>query len=483
MLEVTFHDGLKVIVRLPYPCTTPRKYGVASEVATMEFLRDHDVPVPKILNWSSSTNSLGSEFILMEEFSGRLLSETWYIMTDEERRGIIKKVVDIESTLFKIRLPAYGSLYLKGYLDRGVRSVDIIKDHGSNNPARFCIGPSTEQLWWHQKRDELSINRGPCKLPCKCIIVSTHQLILGRTTEEVLKSAGDCEKLWLQKFGEMRYPKEVLYRESYDGEKVDPRIQIEHLSDYLKLTPYLVPKEEELNIPTIRHPDLSPSNIFVSASGEITGIIDWQHTAILPKFLQAKAPKCLQNDTDTSESFRRLELAKESLYVGSTEKHKEEERCQRREAYRFNAANIDELDNAHFSTTEKRCLSLRKQIYDIASRPWEGDNTSLQAHLITTLAEWPEIASPGDEPPIRYSEEEIEECLDGNAKQTSADKKAQLVRHFIGCDDNGLVSAEDYQNATRRARMAKKILMEGINSEEKKRQFRKLWPYRTRNRK
>ncbi|EPE25063.1 Protein kinase-like (PK-like) [Glarea lozoyensis ATCC 20868] len=463
MLEVTFLDGLKVIVRLPYPCTTPRKYGVASEVATMEFLRDYDVPIPKILAWSSSNNLVGSEFILMEGVSGKLLSETWYVMTDEEKRGIIKKVVDIESTLFKIRLPAHGSLYLQGYLDRGVRTVDIPNDHGSNNPARFCIGPSTEQPWWHQKRDELPVNRGPW-----------------RTAEEVLKSAGDREKLWLQRFGKMRYPKGALYREPYDGERVDPRVQIEHLSDYMKLAPYLVPKEEELNMPTIRHPGLSPSNIFVSESGEITGIIDWQHTTILPKFLQAKPSKCLQNDT--SEKFRRLDFAKDALYVGSTETQKEAERCQQREGFHLDPTNIDELDSAHFSTTEKRSLCLPKQIYDIASRPWEGDITSLQAHLIKALAEWSAIASPEDEPPIRYSEEEIKECLDGHAKQKRAGKRAQLVRDFIGCDVDGLVRTEDYQNALRRARMAKKILMEGSTGNERKKQFRKLWPYRTINR-
>ena len=39
IFEATFRDGLKVIARLPYPSTIPREFGVASEVATMEFLR------------------------------------------------------------------------------------------------------------------------------------------------------------------------------------------------------------------------------------------------------------------------------------------------------------------------------------------------------------------------------------------------------------------------------------------------------------
>lgn len=50
IFEATFRDGLTDIVRLPYPSTTPRKYGVASEVAMMEFLRIRGVPTPKVID-------------------------------------------------------------------------------------------------------------------------------------------------------------------------------------------------------------------------------------------------------------------------------------------------------------------------------------------------------------------------------------------------------------------------------------------------
>jgi len=71
---------------------------------------------------------------------------------------------------------------------------------------------------------------------------------------------------------------------------VDPKVQQDTLRKYLTVVPHLAPKPPELHLPTIRHPDLSPSNILVDDSGDITGIIDWQHTTILPLFLQAKIP-------------------------------------------------------------------------------------------------------------------------------------------------------------------------------------------------
>jgi len=46
IFEAVFEDGLAVIARLPYPCTIPRTFGIASEVATMQFLRQHGIPIP-----------------------------------------------------------------------------------------------------------------------------------------------------------------------------------------------------------------------------------------------------------------------------------------------------------------------------------------------------------------------------------------------------------------------------------------------------
>lgn len=147
IFEATFRDGLKVIARLPYPCTIPRKYGVASEVATMEFLRIHGIPVPKVLDWSSSaSNQLGLEYIIMERVPGRELADTWYTMTFEERMAIVRKIVDIERLLFGIEFPASGSLFFKDSLDPDVESMDMPEVKSLENTSRFCVGPSTEYL-------------------------------------------------------------------------------------------------------------------------------------------------------------------------------------------------------------------------------------------------------------------------------------------------------------------------------------------------
>jgi hypothetical protein len=86
-------------------------------------------------------------------------------MTLKERMAVIKKIVDIERLLFGIQFPASGSLFFKESLDPDVKSVDMPEDNSLKDVSRFCIGPSTEYLWWYQKRNELAVNRGPCEHP------------------------------------------------------------------------------------------------------------------------------------------------------------------------------------------------------------------------------------------------------------------------------------------------------------------------------
>lgn len=164
IFEATFQDEMNVIARLPYPSTVPREYGIVSEVATMEYLRLHSVPIPKVFAWSSSTdNPVRSEYIIMEKVQGKELEHTWYTMTAKEKRAIVEKIVDIEKTLFAIRFPASGSIYFKNSVGAQNTAIDLPLAANCGKTQRFCIGPSTEFLWWHQRRGQLAVNREPCK--------------------------------------------------------------------------------------------------------------------------------------------------------------------------------------------------------------------------------------------------------------------------------------------------------------------------------
>ena len=160
VFQALLKDGTKLIARIPYPCTIPRKYGVASEVATMEFLRSFGIPIPIVLGWSATAdNPLGCEYIVMERAEGRPLFDTWFSMTFKERMKIIPKIVDIERKLFDIKFPGYGSIYFQDSLRDDVYRIPISTN---NDTSTYCLGPSSEYLWWYQKREFYNADRGPC---------------------------------------------------------------------------------------------------------------------------------------------------------------------------------------------------------------------------------------------------------------------------------------------------------------------------------
>jgi hypothetical protein len=162
VFETVFSDGFAAITRLPYPCTIPRSFGIASEVATIQYLHLQGIPVPRLFGWATSAaNPVGSEYMIMAKVQGQDLEQSWYDMTFQDRISMMEKIVHVEKKLFNIRLPASGSIYHRSFLESQGISGAVILDTGSD-ADEFCIGPSVELLWWYNQRDELSVNRGPC---------------------------------------------------------------------------------------------------------------------------------------------------------------------------------------------------------------------------------------------------------------------------------------------------------------------------------
>ncbi|KKZ64555.1 hypothetical protein EMCG_01434 [[Emmonsia] crescens] len=463
VFDILFKDQRNVIVRLPYPCTNPGGYGVASEVATIEYLRLKGLPIPRVLSWSSTTsNSLGCEYIIMDKAQGKALEEIWYTMNREKRKLLVEKIVDIETVLFKIQLPANGSIYFKDSFPQDAKTVDLPDDN------RFCIGPSTEIWWWYHRRDELQVGRGPWT-----------------STLDMLTAIGQRELEWLQKFGKPRYPREPLYRELYGKKRVDPQGQIVNLQNYLKIAPYIVPAREDWNRPTIRHPDLSPSNIFIDEAGDnITSVIDWERTVVCPMFMQARVPAHFQNFGDeASESFQFPALPENFESLSESEKELEMERYRRRQLHYYYLGFTSRANQDLFRAMGTPSHTLRNQTIDAASHPWEGDSTSLKAQLINLSINWPEMNIPSHllpkpiEFPIKFREAEIKSTLAINEEQKSADAEMQVFRDHFNCNIDGWVPAEIYDEAKRKVDEMKAHMLQIAETEEERQDIDENWPF------
>jgi aminoglycoside phosphotransferase (APT) family kinase protein len=131
VFQISMRDGSQLVARIPYPTTAPKCFAVASEVATMDFLRSHGIPVPKVYAYSAtSDNAAEVEYIIMEMLEGRQIGDYWYSMTEEERLKITFQIARIEGRLFSIPLPASGSIYYSHDLEPSIQRLGL--------PDRSC---------------------------------------------------------------------------------------------------------------------------------------------------------------------------------------------------------------------------------------------------------------------------------------------------------------------------------------------------------
>ncbi|OJD21352.1 hypothetical protein ACJ73_07308 [Blastomyces percursus] len=139
VLQAIFNDDYTIIARLPYRITVPKHYAVASEAATLDFLRSQGIAVPKVLGYSSvKTNPISVEYLLLEKLDGTPLGDQWFTMDTTTRVRMMRQIVDLEEKLLNIPLPASGN--------------------------QIVVGPTAQFEWWYRERALLNVDRGPCVL-------------------------------------------------------------------------------------------------------------------------------------------------------------------------------------------------------------------------------------------------------------------------------------------------------------------------------
>lgn len=157
---ITMRDGFQLVARIPYPMTVPKQLVIASEVATIDFLRSHGMPVPKIYGYSTvAENSIGTEYVLMEFMRGTNVGDVWFTMTEKQRLKLVAEIADLEARMFAIDFPASGSLF---HAEDLAPELERLQLPSSGGGSPFCIGPDTTMSQWYGKRSSLSVKRGPC---------------------------------------------------------------------------------------------------------------------------------------------------------------------------------------------------------------------------------------------------------------------------------------------------------------------------------
>lgn len=298
---------------------------------------------------------------------------------------------------------------------------------------------------------------------------------------------------YLNKYGRPLLPFQRLYRELYNYQKVSPSEHVQNLEKYLQAIPHIIPHSDStLTRPTLRHPDLQPNNIFVSEDENlhITGLIDWQHSALLPLFLSCGIPDSLQNYGDSAtESLQLPVLPPNFDSLDESEQYNQVMLLRKRQLHVFYIAATEKFNPMHYNALAYDFSVLRRKLFEHASVPWEGDNITFKADLIKLSQNWSEMrtttttsssSNDAKQPPscpIQFSADEIKQSLHMHVEQLDSDQKLQACKDAIGMGSEGWVPIEEYENALQRTRLVKAGVLEAAEEEEDRRMIREHWMF------
>ncbi|KAF3899222.1 Mitochondria protein Fmp29 [Trichophyton interdigitale] len=449
---LTIDDGSEVVARIPTPIAGPRGLTTASEVATMRFLRETlHIPVPRVLAYSpTSDNPVGAEYILMERLRGEALGPKWLSLSKTDMVDLMTQIARIEKKIFDFKFPAYGSLYHRHDIPKESR-VDFEVDGGD-----FCIGPICKRQFWHGERADMELDRGPWTSPADCVSAPARRELACTST-----------------FGKPRPRRAFLLPTE---ENIDPREHISLLSQYLQVAPFLVPAQQEMATPILRHPDLSFPNILLTpGTNKIEGILDWQDASILPLFMQAGYPAFCEHNYFQVQSLKEPNLPNNYGELNDVDRMKADIKLQLEKANLYYYAATGLENDLHLRALRLPGLGMIQYLISHAGYPWDADLINFRAGLVGLTKIWDGMIS--DPCPISFSPDDEKAILNDATEWRECEEILLNIQENIGVDREGGTHPDDFEHAYE---MAQRLRLQiYANAEEKLRKlFWKSWIFK-----
>jgi hypothetical protein len=268
-------------------------------------------------------------------------------------------------------------------------------------------------------------------------------------------------------------------------QKVDPSSHVDTLEKYLQVCQHLVPSEDWLQKPVLRHPDLNPNNIFVTEECKIVSIIDWQHTTVLPLFLHAGIPASIQNYGDPDSEALIKPVAPPTIDEEDEEdRQKELELHRRRHAHFYYVGATATKLKVHFQAMMHEKGLFRKKIYQHAAEPWEGNSIPLKADIVQVVQGWSDIIKGenlGDQDvpscPLSLDEREADDVMAKMSEQETIDGRIEILQEAIGISSDGWVPHERYGGAVQQAQAMKAQALGYAEDDHEREMTRQHWPF------
>ncbi|KAI0781792.1 kinase-like domain-containing protein [Abortiporus biennis] len=450
LYRLGFDNGRELIFRVPFPIAGPSHLVTASEVATMEFMRETlGAPVPRVLAWSSNikANPVGSEFILMEKVPGESFALQWTTIcrekADQFSINLMDRFCELQARCADLAFSQIGSLYFKEDVDEELQDRPLFADSvimdGRLLKAshKYRIGPVASRLWWRGESARMKLDRGPWP------DVSMYFRAAILSAIAFLKSP---------------YSADVAFRRP-PFHSVDEHLKL--LEDCLQIVPYLIPPAEFCT-PTIWHPDVTDQNIMTGPNFEFTGFIDWQHSIIAPYFQQHTSipdafiytdgvlPIPTQGFPSLPSNFEEQDAKTQALYRYHMR------RVTRHRAYEL-IMSINNPKRMQYSALHGIIRSWAP-LPDVVLRTWSDGIATLRGLFAATSQYWPDIS---DEPfPVAFLSINEAQYMDEFRKSEAYLDNFGTLRRRIGCGGDGRVLSNSYEDVKRLSAEEEKSWME-----------------------
>ncbi|PKY03940.1 phosphotransferase enzyme family protein [Aspergillus campestris IBT 28561] len=468
---LTMDNGAQVVGKVPNPNAGRAHFTTASEVATMDFVRNKlGAPVPKVLAWNSkaSNSPVGAEYIIMEKVMGVPLESIWPKMDIKERFELVKTISGYQKSWMSASFPQYGSLYYSSDLVNCDECTlfEAGVDRSRVTAPGFSIGPSTGREFLDDGRIALEFDRGPWN-----------------SVEDYKSAIGYREIACVQNMSELpRSPVSLYGPGTYRPSRSR---KIAALEGYLCLLKYLLPLDRSLSSSYLWHPDLHAENIFVNPErpSEVLGIIDWQSSELLPLFDQARVPYFLDFDGPISDSLSPPQLPADYDKLDPVEQDE---------------AKSLYLTTSLFTLYRKFTLAKNKPLFNamgfrrstnfdmmLLAQNLLVDREALYISMILQLQdEWsclPGVSSSGNPPfPIQFSADEAASIDEDASGAIKAMELMRQLKESLGdlWPEKGVVRPDQYNQTQERLEQAKTEFIDRVaRSAAERAAWEDAWPF------
>ncbi|KAH5006440.1 hypothetical protein HBI81_197980 [Parastagonospora nodorum] len=465
---LTMNDGSRVVAKVPNPNAGLPHLATASEVATMAFARKVlEIPVPRVLAWCSRAheNTVGAEYIIMEEVPGIELEQVWPKMSIEDRFAVVKSIVGFQKAWTSVSFTNYGSLYFSRDLEGAPSSQPLYIDENGNyiTNEEFAVGPSTARETFDSGRGGIDFDRGPWG-----------------SLEAYHRAIGHREMACVRQLSELpKSPVTLCGPGTYQPTKAK---KLKALHYYLDMLKYLLPEDQKISTAHLWHDDLHVANIFVDPAEptKVVSLIDWQSTEISPLYFHARQPHFIDYVGPPINGLERPQPRKDLDELAPSEKeaanalYLQQSLCSLYNtiAHRQNPRLYAALQ---FQNTQKYLLLVlaRNLLID-----GEASYLSQIAELESTWSEF--TGNEGSTYPFAFSEKERKE-LEADVEGVVRGMEAmRSIRESLGelFPEQGIVKSDNYEEALDAlSQMKDQVIGEFATNASEREAWEKAWPF------